>query len=39
MGKKELQVPVVVGVGSEQFFIEKEIKVSPPSPPILKSRR
>ncbi|HOQ75712.1 MAG TPA: DUF3794 domain-containing protein [Thermoclostridium sp.] len=34
MGKKELQVPVVVGVGSEQFFIEKEIKVSPPSPPI-----
>lgn len=34
MCKKVLQVPVIVGEGSEQFFIDKEITVSPPSPPV-----
>ena len=34
MVKKVLQVPVIVGVGEEQFFIEKDIVVSPPSPPV-----
>ncbi len=32
--KKILQVPVVVGIGSGQFFVEKEIRISPPSPPV-----
>ena len=36
MKKKILQVPVVVGKGSAQFFIEKDVKISPPSPPIYK---
>ena len=36
MKKKILQVPVVVGKGSEQFFVEKDVKISPPSPPIFK---
>jgi hypothetical protein len=34
MAKKILQVPVIVGKGSGQFFIEKDIKISPPSPPV-----
>jgi hypothetical protein len=34
MMKKVLQVPVIVGEGSEQFFIEKDICISPPSPPV-----
>lgn len=34
MKKKVIQVPVIVGKGAEQFFVEKEIKISPPSPPI-----
>lgn len=34
MIKKVLQVPVIVGEGEEQFFIEKDINVSPPSPPV-----
>ncbi len=32
--EKVLQVPVIVGEGSGQFFVEKEIKISPPSPPV-----
>jgi hypothetical protein len=36
MKKKILQVPVIVGKGSAQFFIEKDVKISPPSPPIYK---
>lgn len=36
MKKKILQVPVIVGKGSAQFFIEKETQISPPSPPIYK---
>lgn len=36
MKKKILQVPVIVGKGSEQFFVEKDIKISPPSPAIYK---
>lgn len=36
MKKKVLQVPVIVGKGSEQFFIEKDVTISPPSPPIFK---
>lgn len=34
MAKKQLQVPVIVGTGTAQFFIEKDIKISPPSPPV-----
>jgi hypothetical protein len=34
--KKVLQVPVIVGKGSEQFFVEKDVKISPPSPAIYK---
>lgn len=34
MCKKILQVPVIVGEGSQQFLIDKEIIVSPPSPPV-----
>ena len=29
MKKKVIQVPIIVGKGSEQFFVEKEIKISP----------
>lgn len=36
MKKKIIQVPVIVGKGSEQFFIEKEVKIAPPAPPIFK---
>ncbi|MGI6083909.1 MAG: DUF3794 domain-containing protein [Acetivibrionales bacterium] len=36
MKKKILQVPVIVGKGSEQFFIEKDIKLAPSSPAIYK---
>ncbi len=36
MKKKVLQVPVIIGKGSEQFFVEKDVKISPPSPPIFK---
>lgn len=32
--KKLLQVPVVVGKGEEQFFVEKEICITPPCPPV-----
>jgi hypothetical protein len=34
--KKIIQVPVVVGKGATQIFLEKDIKISPPSPPIYK---
>lgn len=34
--KKTLQVPVIVGEGEAQFFIEKDICISPPSPPVYK---
>ena len=34
MYKKILQVPVIVGEGEEQFFVEKDITVAPPSPPV-----
>lgn len=34
MKKKILQVPVVIGSGTSQFFIEKDIIISPPSPPV-----
>ena len=34
MGEKILQVPVVVGKGEQQFFIEKEINITPPCPPV-----
>jgi len=36
MKKKILQVPVIVGKGSAQFFVEKDVTISPPSPPIYK---
>ena len=36
MKKKIIQVPVIVGKGTEQFFVEKEVKISPPNPPIFK---
>ncbi|MGI6123097.1 MAG: DUF3794 domain-containing protein [Acetivibrionales bacterium] len=36
MKKKILQVPVIVGKGSEQFFVEKDVAISPSSPPIYK---
>jgi hypothetical protein len=36
MSKKILQVPVIVGEGEGQFFIEKDICISPPSPPVFK---
>lgn len=36
MKKKVLQVPVIVGKGSEQFFVEKDVTIAPPSPPIFK---
>lgn len=32
--KKLIQVPVVVGIGEDQFFVEKEIRISPPCPPV-----
>jgi hypothetical protein len=34
MVNKILQVPVVIGKGEEQFFIEKEICFAPPTPPV-----
>lgn len=34
MCKKLLQVPVVVGKGEQQFFVEKEICITPPCPPV-----
>lgn len=34
MTKKILQVPVIMGEGEEQFFIEKDICIAPPSPPV-----
>lgn len=34
MGKRLIQVPVIIGTGSGQFFIEKDIKIAPPSPPV-----
>ena len=34
MGEKILQVPVVIGKGEQQFFIEKEICITPPCPPV-----
>ncbi|MCX7772175.1 MAG: DUF3794 domain-containing protein [Clostridia bacterium] len=36
MKKKVLQVPVIIGKGSGQFFVEKDVMISPPSPPIFK---
>jgi len=36
MKEKILQVPVIVGKGSEQFFVEKDICLAPSSPPIYK---
>lgn len=33
--KKTLQVPVIVGEGEAQFFIEKDTTIAPPSPPVL----
>ncbi|HHU90123.1 MAG TPA: DUF3794 domain-containing protein [Clostridiaceae bacterium] len=36
MKKKILQVPVIVGKGSEQFFVEKDLCLAPSSPPIYK---
>jgi hypothetical protein len=36
MKKKIIQVPVIVGKGSAQFFVEKDVTISPPSPPIFK---
>lgn len=36
MKKKIIQVPVVVGKGSQQFFLEKEVRISPPNPSIYK---
>ncbi|MFT9076790.1 DUF3794 domain-containing protein [Ethanoligenens sp.] len=32
--KKTLQVPVIVGEGEAQFFIEKDTCIAPPSPPV-----
>lgn len=32
--KKTLQVPVIVGEGKAHFFIEKDTRIAPPSPPI-----
>lgn len=34
--KKLIQVPVVKGFGEEQFLVEKEICITPPSPPVYK---
>jgi hypothetical protein len=34
MCKKLIQVPVVKGKGEQQFFIEKEICIAPPCPPV-----
>lgn len=36
MKKKILQVPVIVGKGSDQFFIEKDVTIAPSNPPIFK---
>ena len=36
MKKKILQVPVIVGKGSEQFFVEKDLCIAPSNPPIYK---
>lgn len=36
MKKKILQVPVIVGKGSEQFFIEKDVTIPPSNPAIFK---
>ncbi len=36
MKKKVLQVKVIVGKGSDQFFVENDVTISPPSPPIFK---
>lgn len=36
MKKKTIQVNVIVAKGSEQFFVEKDVQISPPSPPIFK---
>ena len=36
MKEKILQVPVIVGKGSEQFFVEKDITLAPSNPPIYK---
>lgn len=32
--KRTLQAKVIVGRGKEQFFVEKDIIISPPSPPV-----
>lgn len=32
--KKIIQVPVVIGKGEDQFFVEKEICIAPPCPPV-----
>lgn len=34
--KKLIQVPVVKGFGEEEFFVEKEICIAPPAPPVYK---
>lgn len=34
--KKTLQVPVIVGEGDAQFFVEKDTVIAPPSPPVFK---
>lgn len=34
MCEKIIQVPVVVGKGEQQFFIEKEFCIAPPCPPV-----
>lgn len=33
---KTLQVPVITGEGEGQFFVEKDTRISPPSPPVFK---
>lgn len=34
--KKTLQVPVIVGEGDAQFFVESDTNIAPPSPPVYK---
>ena len=36
MKRKIIQVPVVIGKGEGQFFVENEVQISPPCPPIYK---
>lgn len=34
--KKTLQVPVIIGKGEKQHLVVKEVRISPPSPPIFR---